>query len=245
MVFGGGFELASLVFADDGFLGVDFALGFSAEEVDAVPLRVVFAVVVVFVDVFVVEDFAAGGLDVEALLLLRCAGLVALADLGLLVDGLVLAVFDVPEDVLAVVFLDRVVLGFDAVTRSSNEACFGEEFSEDVLLRDRVFFSVGAASDSQMAVIAMTSSSERSSTTCLPVVAARVCRGASSRRIILGASLLKCSVIRVLSFPVAVPASWAVRGSFQASTPWPYLPCTGNCSTATRLALPSDVAKRT
>ena len=56
------------------------------------------------------------------------------------------------------------------------------------------------------------------STTSLPE-ATCVCSGASSRRIALGASLVRCRVTRVEGLPTAKPTNVAVRGSFQATTP--------------------------
>jgi hypothetical protein len=56
------------------------------------------------------------------------------------------------------------------------------------------------------------------STTVFPD-ATRVCKGASSRRMALGASLVKCKVTRVEGLPTANPTNVAVRGSFQATTP--------------------------
>ena len=51
--------------------------------------------------------------------------------------------------------------------------------------------------------------------------AARACKGASSRRMALGASLSSSSVTRKLALPAASPTTCEVRGSFQAITPEP------------------------
>lgn len=147
-------------------------------------------------------------------------GVAALAAVGLRFDFTLLAgVFSVFSRVVVLV---RRVVGIFPSSEVTVFAIvdllrgFREAFSG--LVGD--LFAPPGRGTSQGIVRSITRSPAFKSSIALPE-AARVCSGASSSRIPLGASLLVYKITRWVPFPAANPASCAMRGSFQAITPSP------------------------